>query len=204
MKGTDGGQLTRMTKASTLKRIWIRVKRRYKKPVNPPGEISQDPSDTSPLIQEVRALFEGRDAIYLEKGAVRVRVSNICGSASKKIIGADVEEIPAPGLGVGIFATQRSGAKPRRWRIGAGHLTTFSDQCWEMGYGGWSLYFHPKAVEGVMELAARFPANLDSGGRYNMIVWSLQDGRDQTFFGANHKRVFPEFNNSAQDLPDSR
>jgi hypothetical protein len=66
------------------------VKRQYEIPVR---QFSPDPGDTSPLIQEVRATFEGREAIYIEKGALRVRVSNIRGSASQAIIAAEVEEI---------------------------------------------------------------------------------------------------------------
>lgn len=157
-------------------------------------EFHPDPGDTSPLIQEVQTLFEGREAIYIEKGAIRVRVSNICGSASRAIIAAEVEEIRTPGLGVGSFCQHLLGDnKPvRRWNIDAGFCTSFSDQEWDMGYGGWSLYFHPKAVEGVTDMAARFPANLDSSGRYTMILHFLQSGG--TFSGSNSQRVFQEMN----------
>jgi hypothetical protein len=174
-----------MNIVSALKRIWIWVKRRYEIPLN---EFSSDPSDTSRLIQEVCARFEGREAIYVEKGVLRVCISNIRGSASQVTISAEVEEILTPGLGVGGFS-DLPGHKPRRWRIGAGYLTAFSDQYWATGYGGWSLYFDPKAVEGVLDLAARFPANLDSEGRYSMIVRFLLD---RTFLGANMQRVFPK------------
>ena len=142
LKATDDGQLKSMTFESKLKRMWMRVKRLYEIPMKRPDEICPDPGDTSPLIQEVRAMFEGREAIYIEQGAVRVRISNIRGSASQAIISAEVEEIPTPGLGVGRFR-HLPGNKPLRWTINAGYLTVFSDQLWTMGYGGWSLYFHP-------------------------------------------------------------
>ena len=38
------------------------------------------PAETK--VAELRARFEGREAIYVEQGAVRVRVSDICWDAS--------------------------------------------------------------------------------------------------------------------------
>ena len=91
------------------------------------------------------------------------------------MVSPEVEEIPAPGLGVGLFDRgQRKGTTPRRWKIRAGRLTTFSDHCWEMGYGGWSLYFDPKVVQMVLWLARRFPDTMDTSKRYNKIVRLVQ------------------------------
>src|SRR5436190_18884249 len=102
---------------------------------------------------QLRNRFDGREAIYVEKGVLRVRVSNIRGRGAFHIR-ADVEEIATPGLGVGLFHRPRlSGAGPLRWRIGAGYLTTFSAQSWKMGYGGWSLYFAPDIVQAVVGCA---------------------------------------------------
>lgn len=194
---------------STLKRIWIRVRDLYdpaKDSKRRQYEFYPDPGDTSPLIQEVRSRFEGREAIYLEKGAIRVRVSNIRGSASQATIAADVEEISTPGLGVGSFYKRLHGDnKPLRWNIAAGIRTTFSGQDWAMGYGGWWLYFHPKVIEGVLDLAARFPAIQDSQEHhamiqkhYDTICHFLHSRPDGTFSGANSRRVFPEIINPSR------
>jgi hypothetical protein len=100
---------------------------------------------------KLRANFENREAIYIEKGALRVRVSNVRGSALR--VTAHIDEIPTPGLGVGLFDNHgRTGKTRRRWALQAGHLSQFSDQCWVMGYGGWSLYFDPNVVRGVLDL----------------------------------------------------
>jgi hypothetical protein len=40
------------------------------------------------------SLFEGREAIYVEKGALRVRVSDLRGDVAQLYILAEVEEIP--------------------------------------------------------------------------------------------------------------
>ena len=137
----------------------------------------------------MQASFEGREAIYIEKGALRVRVSNIRATTLPHYIAADVEEIPAPGLGVGSFDNSKPG-RPRRWGIGAGYLTAFSEHGWTAGYGGWSLYFDPKAIQAALDLAAHFPGNLDSWERYNQIVELLQ--RDKRFFSPKMQRVFPD------------
>jgi hypothetical protein len=162
---------------SVWKRIWTRVRGLYSVRLV-----------ASPLIQRVQASFEGREAIYVEKGALRVRVSNIRGSAAHRCISADVEEIPTPGLGVGSF-DNRKPRRPRRWGIGAGYLTQFSDYCWTTGYGGWSLFFDPKTVQAVLDLASHFPENMDSWERYNQIVRFLQN--DERYLHANWQPVFP-------------
>jgi hypothetical protein len=145
----------------------------------------------SPEVQRVQARFEGREAIYIEKGAVRVRVNNIR-ATMPQAIEADIEEIPSPGLGVGRF--DKSNAKgPRKWGFCAGFLTGCSDQHWTMGYGGWSLYFDPEAVQAVLDLASSFPEHVDSWKRYTQIIQLLQYG--QRFQGSNWQRVFPDTQN---------
>src|SRR5258708_32915019 len=86
--------------------------------------------------KELQTRFEGREAIYVEKGALRVRVSNIRPRGGFSIR-AEAEEIATPGLEMGMFHRPRlPGAGPVRWRFGAGYLTTFSAQSWKLGYGG--------------------------------------------------------------------
>ena len=59
-----------------------------------------------------------------------------------------------------------------------------------MGYGGWSLFFDPKAIQAVLNLASHFPEDMDSWERYNKIVRFLQS--DERYRRANWQRVFPD------------
>ena len=119
--------------------------------------------------EELRSRFEGREAIFVEQGALRVRVNNIRSRGGFRI-GADAEEIVTPGLGVGRF--QRS--RRLRWRLGAGYLTTVSAQSWKMGYGGWSLYFAPEIVQAVVGCAARLAAAAEPNEGYDEVCHLLR------------------------------
>jgi hypothetical protein len=130
------------------------------------------PNTNKSKVQHLRDLFEGREAIYIEKGALRVKVSNIREDIPGRYISADVKEIPTAGFPTGSYHDTPS---PRHWRIGSGWVTTFSDHTWQMGYGGWSLFFAPRIVDGVVRLARQFPDNLPSMDRYNQILRYLQD-----------------------------
>lgn len=126
--------------------------------------------------EQLRASFEGRQAIYLEKGALRVQVSKIVPRPELRRISAEVAEVPTLGLGVGLFPDwQRRTREPLRWNIGAGFLTAFSHEYWEAGYGLWTLFFAPAFIQAVIDLASRFPEGLDPWDRYNEIaqwVWT--------------------------------
>ena len=54
-------------------------------------------------VEQLRARFEGREAIYVEKGALRMRVSDIRGDTSQLHISAEVEEIPTGAFPAGVF-----------------------------------------------------------------------------------------------------
>ncbi len=126
--------------------------------------------------EKLRANFQGRKALYIEKGALLVRVNNIRADLAARCINAEVEEVPTSGLGAGSFrlVNQPSDAESLRWQIGAGFLTQFSDNHWVMGYGGWSMYFAPQVVQGVAELAASWPQDLDAFERYERVLdWLL-------------------------------
>ena len=177
-----------MATETKLHRVWNWVKGLYAVRDTESDDRSM-PSDESPAILKLRANFENREAIYLEKGALRVRVSNIRGSVARRIVWAKVEEVQTPGLGVGMFDRRtRNETTPCAWKIGAGYLTGFSDHCWKMGYGGWSLHFNPKVVEAVLELASRWPDDMDTSERYNQIVRLVQ--YDPKFRDANWQEVF--------------
>ena len=127
-------------------------------------------------VEELRDLFEGREAIYVENGALRVKVTDIRGYVAQLYISANVEEIPTAGLPVGAFhEVKQHEPSPLRWSIEGGYLTHFSDFTWHMGYGGWSLFFAPRIVEGILSLALRFPENLDPFQRYNKVLDCLMD-----------------------------
>jgi hypothetical protein len=73
-------------------------------------------------LDEIRTYFEGKEAIYIEKGALRVRVSNIRYAdleGEAEFIEAEIEEIPTPGLPVSLPGyDRREQPRPLRWRIG--------------------------------------------------------------------------------------
>ncbi len=108
--------------------------------------------------------FEGREAIYIEKGALRVRIFNIRLDLSHKEVTADVEELPTPGLGFVMGHTREFDERsPRRWQIGTTESagSTFTSRHWSGGaYVVWSLFFDPEIVSGVMKLAGSFPPDL--------------------------------------------
>ena len=120
--------------------------------------------------EQLRRNFENREAIFVEKGAVRVRVENIQANVRERWVRAQIETIPTPGL-VGAGSLRHH----PRIGIGAGYLTTFSDHVWEVGYGGWALFFSPQIVKGVVELAAQWAENLDAFDRYQLVVRWLAD-----------------------------
>ena len=77
-------------------------------------------------IAQVRSWFEGRQALYLEKDILLVRVSNIRGG---DYIEADIEEIPTVGLPVFVLPVyDRSGQpRPLRWEIGTNFETQLNE-----------------------------------------------------------------------------
>lgn len=103
--------------------------------------LKMSSSKNEKTVEQLRSLFEGREAIYVEKGALRARVRNI--RLGHDRIMADVEEIPTAGLPVGaLYAIQRREPSPLRWTIGIGFISnsTFSDYKWKSGYPGWSIF----------------------------------------------------------------
>jgi hypothetical protein len=137
--------------------------------------------------EALRKNFEGRDAIYLEKGVLRVRVQNIFFDLDATSIHAVIEEIPTPGLHPSLFYGKarpwsepghppgRYPGQPLRWNIGAGDWTTFSASSWTMGYGGWSLFFEPGTIDGLIALAREWPDELGVNERYNRSLKFLYD-----------------------------
>lgn len=115
--------------------------------------------------EQLRDLFEGKEAIYVEKGAAHVKVSSIRWTLDG-LIEAEAEEIPTAGFPWPHYP----GSSPRRWTFGTGDMTGFSQHTWHGGYGGWSLYFAPDTVNGILNLVSQFPQELSFKQRYRQIL----------------------------------
>jgi|ERR1041384_218167 hypothetical protein len=89
---------------------------------------------------EIKKKFEGQEAIYIEAGVLLVRIKDIRANLQKRYIEANIEEIPTLGMLPPLFhlGLPRE-ASPLRWHIGAGYRSTFSNDTWSMGYGGWQI-----------------------------------------------------------------
>jgi hypothetical protein len=125
-------------------------------------------------VEKVRASFEGREAIYIEKGAIRVRASNIR-SADLGTILADIEEIPTAGFPIWIRGGgPRTRSHPLRWTIETSLIRHFSADSWSSPpYVGWTLYFSPKLIQEIVALVSRFPENHPPHLGYGEIVTHL-------------------------------
>ena len=135
--------------------------------------------DRDPLeaLDKIREFFEGKEAIYIEKGALRVRVSNIHYDNLKgesEYVEVDIEEIPTEGLPVSLPKyDRREEPRPLRWKIGTNirvHPWYFADYWDSPSYVGWSMYFSPELIEGVVALASSFPQDQPSEIGYRRIM----------------------------------
>jgi hypothetical protein len=116
------------------------------------------------ILENARLLYEGKEAIYLEKGALRVRVKSI-GIRSVRVNTTNdaldymefaLEEIPTPGLPVWLQGSPPTiGPHPHRFKVGAPfEIPLFHDSC--SATYVWSMYFSPKLVGEVVEMATNF------------------------------------------------
>jgi hypothetical protein len=126
-------------------------------------------------VGEMRGFFEGKEAIYTEHGALRVRVSNIrCGDHG--LIRADIEEIPTPGLPIWIVHRNPSETHPLRWTIATSSTPSFSFESWcSSPYIVWGVYTSPKLIEAIVQMASQFPENYNSLLRCKMITNYIND-----------------------------
>jgi hypothetical protein len=122
--------------------------------------------------ERLRKALENREAIYVEQGALRVRVTNIRSNVVAQAISADIEEIPTTGfprfIDLDRLGLTESG--PLRRTITAGNQTTFSDHTWSLGNGGWSLFFGSDLLQEVVQLASQFSTDLSRNERYHRIL----------------------------------
>jgi hypothetical protein len=123
--------------------------------------------------------FEGRLAIYIEKGALLVRVSHINFDPADKLLSADIEEIPTQGLDfVAAHTREFDERSPRTWRISTSDpaCSSFSPQRWRGGvYAAWSLLFDLEVILAVTKHAASFPADIDPALAYRSVLKLLNE-----------------------------
>lgn len=119
--------------------------------------------------KQMQARFEGREAIYVEKGAVRVRVLTIRPGPIRPSVSVELELIPTPGVPAVLGRVQLPEQPPFRWTISVGHLSTVSGSFWSTPYS-YSLYFAPAAIQRVVETAAGFSEDLSVYDRYKQIL----------------------------------
>jgi hypothetical protein len=126
--------------------------------------------------ERLRKCFEGREAIYIENGALRVRVTGIHANVPAQTITAELDEIPTPGLPrfIGLNSVGLTDSRRLQWTISAGHLTAISDHAWSLGDGGWSLFFDADLIREVMKFTETYSLalELDVYARYrNILGW---------------------------------
>jgi hypothetical protein len=124
----------------------------------------------------LRARFEDREAIYIEQGALRVRVTKIQANVAERTITADIEEIPTPGFPrfIGLNSVGLADSRLLKWTISAENLTVCSDHVWSHGAGGWSLFFDSELIREVLRFTATYSEalNVDAYERYrNILGW---------------------------------
>jgi hypothetical protein len=124
----------------------------------------------------LREQFEGREAVFIDNGALRVRVTNIQANLAAQELTADLEEIPTPGFPrfLGLNSVGLRESRALRWTIYAGSLTAFSDHMWSRGDDGWSMFFHPEVVSEVMRFSETYSIALNTSEyeRYrNILGW---------------------------------
>jgi hypothetical protein len=129
------------------------------------------------IVEKARFLYEGREGIYIEKGALRVRVNSVrigsaCVNTTNDLIeylAFDLEQIPTSGLpvwldGKGPYLEPH----PLRWEVGTNFETNLFHNYCSAAYGGWSLHFAQKLAAEVVEMATNFAGD-DSPELYRKI-----------------------------------
>ena len=102
--------------------------------------------------ERLRNTFENREAIYVERGALRVKVTNIRANAVVKDQRGhqEVLTIGFPGL-IDLDRFGLTDEELRSWTIIAGNLSTCSDHTWSTSSGLWSLFFGSELVQKVVQ-----------------------------------------------------
>ena len=120
----------------------------------------------SGIHEQLRALFDERDAIYVEKGVLRVRVANVRVNERAQTFRAEIEEIPTRGL-VNVYGRQR-------WEVGDERDGLFFSDHFLAGFG-WRIFTDPDVIIAIVDIASKWPHDLRYADRYNEVVRWLED-----------------------------
>ena len=120
------------------------------------------------MIPKVLEMFEGREAIYQEKGFLRVRVLNLRHKVGKREIEFEVEEVRTPGLGVGRFksASKQSGGKLIRWDSFV-FFDNMKTMHWGFEQSGANFKFDPDVIAAIVSRSAALSKETDDPATYN-------------------------------------
>ena len=148
------------------------------------------------LIPKVLEMFEGREAIYQEKGFLRVRVLNLRHKVGKREIEFEVEEVRTPGLGVGRFksASKQSGGKLMRWDsfVFFDNMTT---RHWGFEQSGANFKFDPDVITAIVDRSAALSKETNDSATYNdlnhIIINQMIFDKMHSKISAFGERVFP-------------
>jgi hypothetical protein len=132
------------------------------------------------MVEKARSFYEGKEAIYIERGALRVRVNNvhigivhINTNDLQEYLAFDLEEIPTPNLPVWRGKGPSLGPYSLRWEVGTNFEThLLHDYC--SAYVGWSMHFSPRMVAEVVEIATNF-AEDEMSDLYGKITGHIDD-----------------------------
>jgi len=117
------------------------------------------------FVERLRKEFEGREAIHVGQGALRVRVSGI--RAWGKRVVAEAEEVPTKGLQNSFIHRAYGGNPgPLRWKIETALYVSSPEGTWPCVRRGEALLFDPAIVQGLTALAATWDDNLPALARY--------------------------------------
>jgi hypothetical protein len=123
--------------------------------------------------------FQNQEAIYVERGITHVKVTNIKIDIESHNIDFSItpgNREPAQRIDFVVLAGSLFGDRSGELTRSAGTLTTFSEHTWQMGYGGWRLFFKPSVLQGIYDLSTSWPPAMDDQTRYSAILhWILEN-----------------------------
>jgi hypothetical protein len=139
---------------------------------------------TQQKFDRLKQNFLNKEALYLDRFYSHVRVESIRMDVESRTIKC----VLAPGSRAEIFRGPGDGP-PASFTCGAGYLTKFSEHTWHMGYGGWTLFFHPDYLQGMLDLSASWPPEMD---RWTRSQIALQWDMENDVWSEAAERIFPE------------
>ena len=113
----------------------------------PDGGISQD---------ELARRYVGREAIVTEKGVIRARVTGVTLDRERRQLRVDVQEVPTPGLPMGLLGATGPRSQPLRWHCGCDDTGAIYEYLWSGGvHFNWTIHFREELVRKIAQWAGR-------------------------------------------------